>query len=101
MIGGYIHEDPKHVQEGREIGTAVDPKLSPGSFPGSYESYFSLRLAISGDYEFLAIRLAELLICCQLGHSTMLDGHLQSKGHVSNHQSIYYEPKCNLSAAKR
>ena len=29
--------DPKHVQEGREIGTAVDGNSSPGSFSGSYE----------------------------------------------------------------
>lgn len=37
VIGGYIHEFPKHVQEGREIGAAPDRNSNPGFFSGSYE----------------------------------------------------------------
>ena len=100
MNGGYIHEDPKHVQEGRVMGTAVDRNSNHCSFSGSYDVFLPLRLAISGDYDFLAIGLAEPRICRQLGHSAMLVGPLRSERHVSSRHSVSYEPKRNLSAAK-
>ena len=100
MIGGYIHEDPKHVQEGRKIGTAVDRNSNPGSFSGSYECVVSLRLTVSGGYDSLAIRLAEPRICRQLGRSAIPVGYLRSEGHVLNRHCVSYEPNGNLSAAK-
>ena len=72
MIGVYIHEYPKHVQEGREIGAAVDGNSSPGSFSGSYKS--------DSFSSLLAIQLAVPHIYRQLGHSTMFGGNLAARG---------------------
>ena len=58
--------------------------------------FFSF-LAISGDYDFLAIRLAEPRICRQLGRPWWA---VAVRRHVSNRHSVYYEPNGNLSAAK-
>ena len=55
VIGGYIHDYPKHVQLGREIGAAPVRDSHLASFQAAMKVFLSACLAISGYCVFLGI----------------------------------------------
>ena len=58
--------------------------------------FLSPYLAISGNYDFLAIGLAGPPICQQVGHSAMFVGHLRRERYVSNRYCVSYKYKRNF-----
>lgn len=100
VIGGYIHENPKHVQEGRVIGAATVRDSHPGFFSGRYECCFFLAASPSVEIMIIGIGLAEPRIFQQLGHCAMFVGHLRFERYVSNDYCVSYKLTRNLSAAQ-